>query len=543
MPSNYRRGNRQSNGDRTKVRRLLNPGSSSEFELRNQTEALRGVPTALLRSVAWEIQCDSHRDGRRNGVGDVLFAAMLELRASYFMKNRPLCWYGLDQAFLRFAREEGYAARIAALRDEGVDGYTFEEMHPSCLLDDPPVLRTGWPKVSTEMTRVEMGQTMPADWRRCERVWRDKFGVLAGCHQVELRGLTDAAIQARNPLIPRSWAPIATSYFLDVETPAIATYLGRELSAYPASPWWHVAKAEFVRNTAVAALYWARQGKLPWMSEATTEAIRRLGVGLIFKNHLIAAEFNSILREVELVNWPAVAPRNRLLPPGGASMHTPVFENGDWIRYDPVAQESRLESDMYVEEGDNGMAKDGRPSRGLQFTGSVEDAEQTEFALACGMAPQAAMPRVHVKPRGQPAGAAGSSSAGMSRTAADFFRRMWRFGTIAKMTQKGFAAPQSVEDFCKVVNQLLDQSPGPQAQGTTESFHSSQYQEESESAPPTPMHSASGVDQPMPDVPAMATPPSAAAAELIAPANQSTVPPEGNPSVTGQGTGEGGASA
>lgn len=45
------------------------------------------------------------------------------------------------------------------------------------------------------------------------------------------------------------------------------------------------------------------EGKLPWLSEDVTGAIRDIVVGDIFTESTVARKFATLLREVELVRW------------------------------------------------------------------------------------------------------------------------------------------------------------------------------------------------------------------------------------------------
>ena len=229
-----------------------------------------------------------------------------------FYLNRFIVSYRLDQSHVRFEREDGYCASLSSVTDDEMQNWNGPSA--SLLFHTPPVLPSGYPAPSWEMSNAEIQQIMPQDWCRRESQWRQEHGCLIACHQAEVRGLSAIAVQTRNPRLPEALLPCASSSFLDVETLTIVTYLGVYLMCHLHSKWWFVLESEWIRNTAIAARYLARRGRLPWLSSSVCDAIGHLGISNIFPDIAIQAEFSAILREIELIRWPIVLPRNHLLP-------------------------------------------------------------------------------------------------------------------------------------------------------------------------------------------------------------------------------------
>ena len=120
-----------------------------------------------------------------------------------------------------------------------------------------------------------------------------------------------------------------------------------------------------MRNTAIAALCLARRGRYPWLSSSVCHAIGDLGISNIFPDVAIQAEFRALLREIELIRWPGVSPRNRLLP-WHFSSHTLVYPCGEWIQYFPADHESRLLDSMYLPEDPNNYGHARRVAPGFR---------------------------------------------------------------------------------------------------------------------------------------------------------------------------------
>ena len=376
---------------RHSARAALRSGTAEEL-VPSAAFIARGIPLLITKSPAWRLQCDADSRAFMHGSSDAQFAALLERRAGYFCLNRSIVSYRLDQSHVRFEREDGYCARLSSVTDDEMQNWNGPSA--SLLFHTPPVLPSGYPAPSWEMSNAEIQQIMPQDWCRRESQWRQEHGCLIACHQAEVRGLSAIAVQTRNLRLPEALLPYASSSFLDVETPTIVTYLGVYLMCHPHSKWWFVLESEWIRNTAIAALYWARRGRLPWLSSSVCDAIGDLGISNIFPDVAIQAEFSAILREIELIRWPAVSPRNRLLP-WHSSSHTLVYPCGDWVQYFPADHESRLPDSMYLPEDPNnyGYALGGRPSRGTPLLGPYTGLEHTPYSELFGFFPERVEPK------------------------------------------------------------------------------------------------------------------------------------------------------
>ena len=445
-----RRRNHFPNANRNALRR----GTAGDV-LPSAAILSRGIPWLITDSPSWRLQCDADSRGLKRGTSEPQFAELLQRRAEYYCLNRPIPSYELDQNYVRFEREDGYCVRLSSVTDAEVE--SWDGPSPDLLFHTPPVMPSGAPGPSWEMSHADRQQYMPMDWVSREAQWRQQHNCFIACHQTEVRGLSSTAIQTRNVRLPRALLQYATPSFLDVETPTIVTYLGVHLMRHPHSRWWFVLVTEWIRNAAIAALYWSRRGRLPWLSVDLCRAITDLGIPNIFRDADIQTEFGAVMREIELVNWPSVSPANRLLPRYSSS-HTLVYTSGDWVAYLPSEQESHLPDSLYVAEDPEryGFARGGRPSRGLPLFGPLDGQESISFHELYGF------PREKLEPKcltqqSRPANAPDSLR---NRQLQHWLRQ---HGAAGLMVRLGYDPELPVDSFITLFKDLLVLKHGPVA--------------------------------------------------------------------------------
>ena len=163
---------------RHSARAALRSGTAEEL-VHSAAFIARGIPLFVTKSPAWRLQCDADSRACMHGSSDIQFPALLERLAGYYCLNRPIVSYRLDQTHLRFEREDGYCARLSSVTDDEMQNWNGPSA--SLLFHTPPVLPSGYPAPSWEMSNAEIQRIMPQDWCLHESQWQQEHGCLIAC--------------------------------------------------------------------------------------------------------------------------------------------------------------------------------------------------------------------------------------------------------------------------------------------------------------------------------------------------------------------------
>ncbi len=225
------------------------------------------------------------------------------------------------------------------------------------------------------------------DLNKLERNSRHHYGVFGSCHHRELQGYDPRCAPLVYCSVP-TWFKRNFEVSFGFQPTGLETviYCGSYLRENPLSPLWKLVRAEHAANCVVQLVYRARRhqkiepyGKklhrkvfprLYWLPDNVMSDIRQLGFLICIGGDVAAAtQLTALVRENEFIDWANVWADNRDLSVQNSGQ-SPVFELGDYVRFDERDFESQMPDQMYLQEeidetGEGtGRALDGRSSRG-----------------------------------------------------------------------------------------------------------------------------------------------------------------------------------
>ena len=355
---------------------LITEGSSSSF--RGQ-RLLGGVAfDDLKQCFDWAVRSDPRPPFVLIGNKAKHSRAMSSHRRRLEYHHRiPVSW-GFAHLYVRWARERAYVYdlhRLVTTEDlkeyQGASAdlliYSGQFVSPSrrelSYMKEEVESRRRRAEGLPDLTREERDAldpdrswTMPYWMRREERKWRHSFDCLVPAHCCEVVFVNRRYMGRRYVSLPSWWQLVEVSYGMRAELPPSVAYLSEMLIHDPESPLWWVVRTEWAAEVAKDVLIQARAGRLCWISESSRSDIEMIGVGTIFNESggTVTEDVNYLLRTIDEMRWSLCPSENRISVPEVTSDITPVFESGDFFRFDPEAWEVIADDDFFIPRDENG---------------------------------------------------------------------------------------------------------------------------------------------------------------------------------------------
>ena len=315
-----------------------------------------GIPPSVKDSDDWRLRTDAseatiisseeQRERFINLVG--VRAAMLQ----------PFRWpihrdTGMDMAYVRYARERQYVNWLDRLNIEKILDEDGERVNPRLLGLEVPIVRAGRNSIpySTRSTSLSVDEVMPLADREFERKVRHRTGCLIPAHCQEAAVITVEAAPLRYPAASERWKDREEPYGGRTELPPVVTYFGTKLIDDPESPYTWVLYTELAALRMAELLHRARNGQLWWTPPAIIDDILEVTLEEILRgtSAQCVEDAGRLIDYIRDIDWGKVPKVNRQAPnhPG---LLTPVFESGDWVKFDPDLWKPTIPDDWWFPE-------------------------------------------------------------------------------------------------------------------------------------------------------------------------------------------------